>query len=112
MEVPPPDFKSSPPPLPGRGASKLAKTKKPFLKAFASGGVLYAAIVVSILLSGAQNIVYRATYSFMSCLVATVATAIWCCKDKQVWSWGRIIGTVIGIYGAVFFIQMQGSAQK
>jgi hypothetical protein len=100
-----------PPPLPGRGTGKAAKTERPFLKAFASGGVLYAAILGMIIISGAQDIVYRATYTLMSCLVATVATAIWCYKDKQVWSWGRLIGTVIGFYIALVILQMQGRAQ-
>ena len=127
MEMPRSDSQQAPPPLPSTGTigaskappplppqrsvGKAEKTEKPFLKALACGAVLYVAIVGMILLSEAQNVAYRCSYSLMSCLLATVVSGIWCYKDKQKWSWGRIIGTVVGIYGAVVFLQMQGSQQ-
>ena len=131
MEKPPSDTRNSPPPLPPmlpistrsvskappplppqHGFSTVEKTARPFLKAFACGGVLYVFIVGMILHGGGPNVDYRCGYALTGCLVATVVSGLWCRNDTHKWSWARMIATVLGFYLAFGFVETLGSRQE
>jgi len=97
--------------LPGHGAPANEKTTAPFLKAFACGGVLFAVFFIFLLASKAPNFTYRITYTSLSCFIPAVITGFWCFKDKQRWSWGRIIGTYVGVAVGLAVLRMQGKTQ-
>lgn len=88
------------------------KTDKPFRKSFACAGVLFAAIVVILIATGADRLGYRIGYVFSTCLFPALATGAWGFLSKKPWSWGRFAATVIGFYLVFGFLMISGQAQR
>jgi hypothetical protein len=88
------------------------KADKPFQKSFACAGVLFAAIVIALLATGAQNLSYRIGFVFTTCLFPALTAGTWGFFSKKPWSWGRFAATVIGLYVVFGLIMVSGSGHK
>jgi hypothetical protein len=88
------------------------KTDKPFQKSFACAGVLFAAIIIGLVATGAQNLSYRIGYVLSTCLFPALATGTWGFFSKKQWAWGRFAVTVIIFYLVFGFIMLSGKAQR
>jgi hypothetical protein len=75
--------------------------------------VLSVPFLVILVVERVENLTYRATYTFMSCLMPALITGAWCYFDKKSsWSWGRIFLTVIGIIAAMMVMRSGGRIQQ
>ena len=88
------------------------KTDKPFQKSFACAGILFVAIIVILLATGAQNLSYRTGVVFSTCLFPALAAGTWGFFSKKPWSWGRFAATVIGFYVVFGLVMLSGSGNK
>jgi len=88
------------------------KTDKPFQKAFACAGALFAIIIAVLLVKGAQHVSYRVGYVFSTCLFPALAAGIWGFFSKKSWYWGRFAATVIGLYFVFGIIMISGNTHR
>jgi hypothetical protein len=88
------------------------KTDKPFKKAFACAGVIFAVILTILVVKGAQNLSYRIGYVIGTCFFPALATGAWGFFSKKSWAWGRFAATVIAFYILFSLITISGTAQR
>jgi hypothetical protein len=85
------------------------KTDKPFSKSFVCAAVLFAALVVWLVASGAHNISYRIGYTMSICSFPAVATGTWGWFSSKQWSWGRFIVTFVFMFILFGFLASSGN---